>query len=717
MGKVLEQMNNGWKASDGVEYLKEGYIAYAEEVIAERAIPNIYDGLKPVHRKIMWTLYKDIKKDMYVKSKTVAGDTMAYHPHTDEAIYKAAVLMTDNHEFTQYPLIDGSGSYGNASTGETAASSRYTEMKIHKNADEFFKDLSGIDFVPNFDSTRTEPTVLPATFPYILCSPSEGIAVGFASKIPSFNFNDVIDLTVEYLRDGYCHTLIAPDFRTGGYYVQNNKELEKLMKVGKANLRLRAKWHTENNNIVVDEVPFGKNVALLCKMIDSKNIDGLMSVNNFSDYEGVNMTVTCRSQNKVDDVLYMLLKDTDLQYDYNANLTVIQDGVPRQLGVYSIIEEWVNWRKKVVAKSLQDHIDDTKVRVRESQAVMALINNVDKKNAVIHLMTTQGKEACQQYVRDNFTRDEIPEDLIKFVCTRSLDTYHSGGKYANEYTTMQTQLKQYEDNLQNLNGTLISQLLSLKSTYGRDMQRHTEVTNVDYSFNKVIETPEEKGVKCFFELKNDFLRRGSIVPVGQVGSNQVSCMSTDKLIMIDDRGRILRCYAKDFPITKDGMGTYLPKYFGFEETECHVIWLGVIDGSTKTILYEDGYIGFLDTSEFMEGRRQAKVIQRGVHTTADKICKIFNGIPEVLLVTDTKDRVSFVDMSQVMRKSRKARTKVFNISKQCHVVAYAICTMPELQASFTDYTRYQAPYVKSVPDASCYHAGHITIYRADKEAL
>ena len=203
--------------SSGVSYIANGYVDYAAEVITELTIPDLYDGLKPVTRKLLWTFYQKGKKaHSLITSSTLSGDVLAYHPHNADAIYKAGALLTDLNGFSAFPLVRGHGNLGNVSSGAKPAAPRYTEIALHENAKELFGEMDGIDLVPNFDATLQEPRVLPASFPMVLVNPSEGIAVGFSSKIPSFNFNDVIDLTIEYLRDGECHTVIAPDFTTRG---------------------------------------------------------------------------------------------------------------------------------------------------------------------------------------------------------------------------------------------------------------------------------------------------------------------------------------------------------------------------------------------------------------------------------------------------------------------------------------------------------------------
>lgn len=683
--------------SKGVNYLKDGYIDYAWEIINERAIANIYDGLKPVHRKLLWTFFHDTKKGATIKSATVTGNTMAYHPHNQEAIYQAGVLLTDNHEGTQFPLIDGVGSFGNESSGARASAMRYTEMRLHANAQEFFREIDGIDMMPNFDATKTEPVVLPVSFPFVLCNPSEGIAVGFSSKIPSFNFNDVIDLTIEYLRDGHCHSVIAPDFMTGGYYVQNNKELKKLMEVGKASCKLRAKITVQNDKeIFVSEVPYGKSVAKLASDIDDKDFDGVTAVANLCDFEGIGLSISCRSKKAVDEVLYHLYKDTDLQYNYNANITVVQDGVPKQMGVYRVIEEWCNWRKEVVKKDTLARIESCKNRMRESQAFMTLVESTEKRDEFIRLVTTEGRESGKEYILNNFTREEIPEDLIQFISSRALNSYHTGGKYAVDFQAAKMELKGYEEDLADLNVAIIKQLQRVKSLYGGNCPRRTEISMKDFEFNKVEEVKALDTSKCWYTLKDNFFKKIRAKDESTEYAYQIEGRASDTLIAFDNRGRLLRIYAKDLSYDNIvGAGTYLPRYLGLNETDDYkILWMDRLDGSTKTLLYEDGNIGFLDESEFMDSSRQVRILNNGISKEAGKIVEVFDEVPEVLMVTDNEGRISWTYMADVKVKGRTARTKVFNIKKGNRITSYCVTDATNLLILLNNSNNYKAPSVR-----------------------
>lgn len=700
------------EVSTGVKYLTKGYVDYADEVIAERAMPNMYDGLKPVNRKLLWTFYQDptIKGTVgkFIKSKTIAGNTLGYHPHDDIAVYKASVAMTDSNQFCQVPMLMGRGNLGNTSSGESPAAPRYTEEALSEYSQEMFGELDGIQMMPNYDNTKTEPTVLPVSFPLVLCQPAEGIAVGFGCKIPSFNFNDVLDLTIEYLRDGDFSSVIMPDFMTKGYYVQNNVELTKLMRVGKAALKLRGEVVVVGKEIMIKEVPFGRSIIALEKQIKDLNHQNIKSVSNLCDSKhGICLSVLCSSQAAVDDVLYALYKSTDLQYTFHANMTLVLNGSPRTMGVYDIIREWVDWRKGVVKKHLENQADGIKSRARECRAFLQLIDRPEVKDEFVMKMAQEGSKVASAWLREQFTEEEIPDDLIKFVASRTLNTYHTGGKYRQEFENVQAELNSLDSAIEDLNQTLITQLEALKARYGAKMVRQTQITNKDYEFIREEEGEKLDTSTVWYTLKDNFLKKLMYDDDGDY-EYKFQASASDVLIAIDSRGQILRIHGKDLALNAPTeMGVYIPRLLEMTDADdIQIKWLGVMDGSTRMLLYKDGYVGFLDTSEFLNSRRQIRVMTNGVHKEAHCIGKVFEEIPEALLVTDSDGRMSFSYTKDINRKSRTARTKVFSVKKGKELSACMGVSALELSTIVTGHLEaYSAPSMKYLVSDNDYTNG------------
>ncbi len=692
--------------SAGVKYLQDGYIEYAKEVIVGRALPDLRDGLKPVNRRILTTLQRGKSKSGFMKSQKIAGNTMDLHPHGDSAIYQAMVLMTDVNGSLAFPTVKGAGNFGGVYKTDPAGAPRYTEVMLHKNDDEFFGQMNGINMLPNYNSTTTEPEVLPVSFPSVLVNSTSGIAVGFRSNIPSFNFNDVCDLVTEYIKNGECSTVICPDFVTGGYYIKNNKELQKLMRTGTGKIKLRAKTIVDGKDINLTEVPYGKTLQGLLKQINDLNANGVKNAYNTDDFDGAGLTIICTAKNRVDEVLYTLLKDTDLQYSYSADITVIDKGVPTRLGVWQVIEKWVDFRREVLLKEFRVREEACKESMRACSAFMALMSSGEKKDKFVEIVTREGKPAGISYVRENYTREEIPEDLLDWVCGRRLLDYHKGGKYATEFENSKLELASLTENIQNVDSFILADMTRLKATYGCKMPRRTEITQTDYNF---VSTEEEQAkVKdispCVYTFKEGFLRK---TKYGLSDNNTqfiINGNANDTLIAFDNRGRVLRVYCEDLPLHGAGdLGVYLPRYFGFNNADENykITWIGKLDGRELMLLFRDGNVGFVDTSEWVDNNRNVKVIEKGINlSVADKLGAVLTDIPEALLFIDAAGRIAHVGTHTIKHKNRTAKTRVLTPVRGTEIASYYPCSNVEATQALANlgYYTYKLSHLKYADD-------------------
>lgn len=683
--------------SSGVDYLKDGYIEYAKEVITNRALPNIYDGLKPVNRRILVTLMNDGKKNKnYMKCARVSGNVLALHPHGDASVYAALVLMTQKNGSLAFPLVDGSGEFGGVYKTDPPAAMRYTEAKIHSNAtNEYFGEMNGIKMIPNFDATLSEPEVLPVSFPAVLVNSSTGIAVGFKSSIPSFNFNDVCDLVTEFIEKGSCSTIIEPDFVTGGYYVRDEKELRRLMTTGKGKLKLRGRAITVGKEIQVTEVPFSKTIQGLIKQINDGNFSCIRNAYDTDDFEhGAGFTVDCTAKNKVDEALLTMYKDTDFQYSYSADITVVVNGTPKRLGVWQIIEEWVKWRREVLIKEYKTQIEDWKERFKEANAFMNVVNSFEKRMELVRIIASEGREKGRQYVRDNFTREEVPEDLITFVSGRPLPDYHDGGKCAKDYANGVAEINRLQSFVDDIDSVILGQMKRLKATYGNTMQRRTEVTETDYNFEE-IKGKEEKIIdtsSCGYSFKNGFLRKTRYLVPDESNEFEFEGFANDTLIALDNRGRILRIYCSELPLYGQGdLGLYVPRYCNLNESDDYrITWIGRMTGQTLMLLYKDGNVGFIDTTEWTSNNRSVKVLEKGISPAcADKLGYVLESVPPVLMVSDTEGRLGWCMTDEIKRKDRTAKTRVFNLVKGAEIDSFAGVSITDLPIKLGNMSYYK----------------------------
>ena len=651
--------------SAGVNYLKDGYIEYAQEVISGRALPDIYDGLKPVNRRIIVTLHNDKVTKNYMKSARIAGNVLALHPHGDSSVYQAMVLMTQLNGSLAFPLVDGSGNFGGVYKTDPAAAPRYTEARLHSNTSEYFGEMNGIDMIPNFDSTMMEPSVLPVSFPAVLVNATSGIAVGFRSNIPSFNFTDVCNLVIEYIENGKCSTIIEPDFVTGGYYIRNEKELQKLMQAGTGKIKLRARHIVDGKKIVVTEVPYGKTIQRLVKQINELSTNAIRNAYDTDDFSGASFTIDCSSKNRVDEVLYTVLKHTDMQYTYSADITVVEHGVPKRMGVWNIIESWTKWRREVLTKEYTHQYEALKQSLREATAFMTIVNDYDKRMELVRIIADSGRNNGKAYIRDNFTREQVPEDLIDFCASRSLPSYHDGGKLASIYLNGKAQLDSIQKSIDNIDAVIIAQMKALISKYGTILKRRTEITTKDYNF-ETSEKSQEKFVDesyCVYEFNNGFLKKLKVASGSKDVQYYIEGTASDTLIAFDNRGRLLRVYCQDIPLSGQSVGTYLPNYFGFNETDDYkIMWIGKLTGDELMLLYKDGNVGFVDTSEWTGNNRNVKVLAKGISvSSAPYLGAVLTEIPQMIYVSDEAGNIAWCDTSEIKHKDRTAKTRVFDL--------------------------------------------------------
>ena len=337
--------------NDIVAEIEKSFIDYSMSVIVSRAIPDLRDGLKPVHRRILWSMYESgyTNDKPHRKSARIVGDVMGkYHPHGDSSIYEAMVRMAQGFSY-RTPLVDGHGNFGNID-GDGAAAMRYTESRLSKISLELLRDINKdtIDFEDNFDATEKEPKVLPSRFPNILVNGTMGIAVGMATNIPPHNLSEVIDGCIAYIdnpeidTDGLMQYIKGPDFPTGAS-ILGNSGIRKAYETGKGTITIRSKATIEEKNgrqyIIIDEVPYGVNTSELknkvAELVHNKTIDGI------SDYhtdlkEGIKITITLKKDANAQVVLNNLYKHTGFQTNYGITLLMLDNGVPKTLGLKEI---------------------------------------------------------------------------------------------------------------------------------------------------------------------------------------------------------------------------------------------------------------------------------------------------------------------------------------------------------------------------------------------
>ena len=417
------------------QVLHQSMIPYAEYVILDRAIPRVEDGLKPVQRRIIYSMYEQamFPDKGYKKSARVVGDCLAkYHPHGDTSVYDAMVRLAQPYNM-RMTLVDGQGNFGSID-GDPAAAMRYTEVKMQPLALELVKDIEKetVKWNLNFDDSLKEPDVLPCHYPNLLVNGATGIAVGLATNIPPHNLAEVIDGACAYIENPKISLseimkyVPGPDFPTGGYIIAGN-ELKKAYETGKGRVLVRAKLHIEESqkgvkSIVITEIPYAVNKADMLTKID-KLCDGdsdkkgreifansIQSVGDESDRNGMRAVIKLKKDANVEKLLEALYKYTDLQTSFNFNVVAIADGKPQQLGLLDIFRHYTEFQRNVILRRTKHDLDKAKERAHIVEGLIIAVTNIDEVIAIIK--GSQDTASARQALRKAFNLSERQANAI-----------------------------------------------------------------------------------------------------------------------------------------------------------------------------------------------------------------------------------------------------------------------------------------------------------------
>lgn len=674
---MMSDIYNG--TSEGFSTIVDGYVDYAMEVITGRAIPDLRDGLKVVTRRILYATFMSDENRLR-KFQTLVGAVMSLHPHGDSSIYEAMVLLTDENGTCQIPYFQAMGNLGKVYLSDKAAAPRYTKGKLNDNKADFFLDKEMLnDFlVPAEEGEGVEPSVLPARYPVVLVNGAEGIAVSAGTKLASFNVLDVLGLVQKYIRNGKLtlDDMIFPDFSTGGVLVQDESEVAKVMLTGKGKLKVRAKVEVKGKEILVKEIPYGKTVNNILTAIDKLQKSDYKAISNAYSRTGINsdclisITVNTRWAS-VEDVILELYRRNILQDTFASNMLVIDNGKPKILGVYGIIEDWVNWRRGVVEKKFNIQLEAVRKKMKEIAPIIDLMSNADWRDEYVRRLVHEDKASCDSYARSIIPG--IPDESLKWLRDRrAVDFNKNHGKYQKDYNSLCETEKNILNTLQDIDGYIYNEMSSIASEkrsmgYG---VRKTELSTKAYKFSKISVEPEKDTAYCVYTLKKDgFLTktRSKLEPSEDILC-EIEANASSILIGFDNRGRVLRVLGEEIPYTGNDNGVYLPKpeiFNGSFDKDYKILYLCLLDGSKKVLLYRDGYVGFFDTSEFM-GKRNTRIIDRGVCLAVmDKLLDVYNeeDVPELMLCGgQVGDRIylGIASLKLAKEKSRTSRTKILD---------------------------------------------------------
>ncbi len=485
------------------ETMQQSYLDYSMSVIVGRAIPDARDGLKPVHRRILYAM-KELNLEHnkpYKKSARVVGDVIGkYHPHGDMAVYDALVRMSQDFSM-RYPLIDGQGNFGSID-GDSPAAMRYTEVRLTKLAEEMLKDLdkNSVDFVPNYDDSLKEPAVLPTYIPNLLMNGSDGIAVGFATKIPPHNLGEVVDACLAFLEregeitvDELLEYIKGPDFPTGGICFDVNSIKEAYRKgIGKVWVRARVKEEKIKNRkaLVVYELPYQVNKALLlqsiAQLVKDKKIEGIADLRDESNKEGIRVVIELKKDEQAEVILNKLFKYTNLQTTFGINMMALVENAPKLLNIRDAIEVFIKHRIDVVKRRTSFLLAKAKDRAHILEGLLITLDNIDEVVAIIKSSQSTQEARTRLKVRFNLS-DRQTQAILDMKLARLVALEKQ--KIVDEYNQTLENIAYYESILKDktvLKKVIRDELVYVKENYSDE--RRTQILDrvVDISIEDIV---------------------------------------------------------------------------------------------------------------------------------------------------------------------------------------------------------------------------------------
>ena len=564
------------------ETIEKNYMPYVMSVIVSRAIPEI-DGLKPAHRKLLYTMYKmGLLHGARTKSANIVGQTMKLNPHGDASIYETMVRLTRGNATLLHPLVDSKGSFGKQYSSEMKyAAARYTECKLDTICNELFEgiDKNAVDMVDNYDATLKEPVLLPTTFPNILVMPNKGIAVGMASDICSFNLAEICDGTIALLRkpnlsvDKMMELVKAPDFSGGGVLLYDEEQMRQIYTTGQGSVKLRARYVYDKEQSCIDiiQIPYSTTIELILAKLTALYKEGkLKEVTDFRDeidLTGFKLTIDIRKGVDPDKLMTKLFKLTPLEDSFKCNFNVLINSVPRTMGVVEILTEWIKFRLDCLRREMTFDLGKKKDKLHLLLALGKILLDIDKAIRIIR--KTEKEEDVVPNLMKGFEIDEIQANYIAEIKLRNLNRQYILNRIS-EIEDLQKEIADMEETLKDelkQKALIIKQLTEIKKKYGQP--RRTQILPVNMASTYQEEEHVENYNARFVLTKEGYFKkitfqslRGNDEQKCKDGDEILNLMdgeNTDNLIFLTDRCQLYRAKADDFDTTKaSALGDYLP---------------------------------------------------------------------------------------------------------------------------------------------------------------
>ena len=671
--------------------MKNSYIDYAMSVIVTRALPDVRDGLKPVHRRILYAMSEAgmLPGKAYKKSARIVGDVLGkYHPHGDTAVYESAVRMAQDFS-TRYPLVDGHGNFGSVD-GDSAAAMRYTEMRMAKITVEMLRDIdkNTVDFMPNYDGSLQEPLVLPSRIPNLLVNGSYGIAVGMATNIPPHNLSEVVDGLSAMIDDpditieGLMKYIKGPDFPTAGI-IQGVKGIEDTYRTGRGSITVRAKTEIEDmdrgkHRIVVTEIPYQVNKARLIESIADlqrqKVLDGITALRDESDRTGMRIAIELRADVSPDIMLNNLFKHTQMQVNFGAIMLALVDGHPRILNLKQILYYYLKHQEEVITRRSQYELDKAKAKAHILEGLLIALDHIDEVIKTIRESRTD--DVAKQALMSKFGLSEKQAIAILDMRLRKL-TGLERDKLEQDYKDVQETIAYLEDLLssrEKIMGVVKDELQDEKKNFGDERRTQISATKEDFTLTDLI--PDEPMTITL--TKQNYIKRmdSADIRVQKKGGRGVSGMKMkdedyvwkilntsthNRILFFTNKGKVYMKTAVEFPkSTRTARGSALINFIPNltrDERVTELLDLDNVQEGTKYLLMvtKKGYVKKTELAEYKNINKNGLISIR--LNEGDRLAAVLAITGEEEIILGTKDGMAIrfsVDDSEVRSMGRAA---------------------------------------------------------------
>jgi len=646
------------------ETLETNYMPYAMSVIVSRAIPEI-DGFKPSHRKLLYTMYKmGLLTGARTKSANIVGQTMRLNPHGDAAIYDTMVRLSKGYGALLHPFVDSKGNFGKVYSRDMAwAASRYTEAKLAPICAELFRDIDSdtVDFVDNYDNSMKEPALLPTTFPNILVSANQGIAVGMASQLCGFNLGEVCDTTIAFLKNPevrISETLLAPDFPTGGEVLYDARVIEDIYNTGRGGVKVRARWRYDKkeNLIEIYEIPYTTTseaimdkVAELIKAGKAKEISDMRDE---TDLSGLKLTIDLKRGADPDKLMQKLFKATTLQDTASCNFNVLIGGMPRVMGVRELLDEWCAWRTESVKRRVYFVLKKRQDKLHLLKGLKRILLDIDKAIRIIR--ETEKEADVVPNLMIGFGIDQIQAEYVAEIKLRSINREYIL-KRVEETASLESEIEDLEDTLarpSRIRKIIITELEEVRKKYAEPRR-----TGIIYDFvedAEVEDDPVEDYPVTLFLSQHGYFKKITPQSLRMSGeqkfkeddalSASVESSNAAELMFFTDKAQVYKTRVSDFADGKASqLGDYLPAKLGMDEGESVMGMVLPGDYSGYMIFFfENGKAAKVELSAYRTTSNRRRLtgaysdkspLRAMLHIREDREIAVYSSEPRVLIVS------------------------------------------------------------------------------------